>query len=138
MISAALKAWCETYPDFGDVVSPRKAKLYHRALSAIPAAILGEALKRATQICKRFPVPGDVLEHAEAIRCERRADTQRRNADCPACDGTGWVYCAGGGVKPCHCRPAPPELKSPRTPVAGLTHEINGEIAQAAAGKVLR
>lgn len=142
MISAAMKAWCETYPDFGDVVSPLKAKLYHRALADVPAPILAEALKRATQVSTRFPVPGDITAHVEAIRSERRSE-QRRNEDCPLCGGSGWrafVIRDGRRIQPptgdqddprlpgdrsaaapCSCRPSPePELlRSPSTPLPG-------------------
>lgn len=140
MINLALKRWCETFPDWGDVVSPQKAKLYERALSDVPTPILAEALKRTTRVAKRFPVPGDVNDHVEAIRAEK-ATEKRKNANCPRCEGTGWRYAdpdnARAGVKPCDCRPAPPELASPRTPVEGLTHELAVEIMAAADGRAM-
>lgn len=131
MLSAALQAWCEMFPDYGETVSTIQAKLYARTLDDVPPKLLSAGLKLATQECTRFPLPGDVLKAVDRVRAEhgQQVATKRLARQCEACDGAGWVSVTIRGVsavKPCHCRPAPPreQLRSPQTPVFGLAREI--------------
>ena len=138
MICRALDRYRAAYEKFGTELPPGRTEEYLDCLADHSTAPLEWALKTAPKRCTGFPT----IAHIEGLIQEYRADhgaETRKNANCLRCEGIGWRYAdpdnARAGVKPCDCRPAPPELASPRTPVEGLTHELAGEIAEAAAGR---
>ena len=138
MICRALDRYRAAYEKFGTELPPGRTEEYLDCLADHSTEPLEWALKVAPKRCTGFPT----IAHIEGLIQEYRADhatETRKNANCPRCDGTGWRYAdrdnARAGVKPCDCRPAPPELAIPRTPVEGLTHEMAVEIMAAAKGR---
>lgn len=136
-ISQALHVFLEAgLNDYGRTVTADRILIYVEGLSHLTDAQLDRGLGQVIQTMENFPMVADIIRLS---RPEVGEPVERKNANCPRCEGTGWRYAdpdnTRAGVKPCDCRPAPKELASPKTPVDGLPHELAGEIAAAAAGR---
>jgi len=111
--------------DYGRDVTKERLLVYAEGLKGLNDAQLERGLGLVISTMSDFPAVAEIIALSKP---EEGEIIVRRNANCTDCDGTGWTYVdpadARRGVRACDCRPAPPEGKSPPTPVEGLEREI--------------
>jgi len=148
LICRALDKYRSIHEKFGTEMPVGRTEEWLDCLVEHSTESLAWALDMARKRYTSFPTIAHIEGLIQEYRADHRAET-RKNANCPRCEGTGFVF--RGVVKvvhgvemqvdvahPCQCRPAPPpEFTKISQGEGGGPAELAGKIAEAARGRMM-